>query len=112
MSSNYLKFVSLLLLAVVIAACTKPDAQLIGRWGSDKTGTVMEFRENGSGVINLKHGGGVPSIVPFNWNMDKEGRFTVQMKAPGDTAVRAGRGFLQQDGKTLTLEDDPFRKLD
>lgn len=98
------------LLALVVFGCGKPEDKLIGRWVSEKTASTLEFYPNRSGAISLKFPSGLPSQVPFTWEMEKEGAFKVTMRMPGTPELRTGKGVLVNEGQ-LVLEDDPFRKV-
>jgi len=100
----------LLLFTSAISACAKPESTITGRWRSEKTATEMEFKTNNTGIIHLKSNGNLPAEVPFKWEMTGNENFKIQMSLPGSSTVRSGNGVLH-DNQKMTLEDDPFTKI-
>jgi hypothetical protein len=94
----------LLMLCLVISACSKPERVLVGKWVG-KSGT-FEFSSNKTGVINPPVGVALPRNVPFKWSIQGNDLVKMDVSAPVE---RTYFGKLEQKD-VLVIEDDKFVK--
>lgn len=98
------------LLLLSIMGCSKPESKLVGKWKSDKTSTIMEFKNNKTGVIHPSPRSNLPPDIEFKWTILNDDLFKVEMSVPGASTPPAGLGKLETND-SLVLEDDTFKKI-
>jgi len=93
-----------IVLCLGIVSCSKPEANLVGKWVG-KTGQ-FEFKTDKTGTMTLPQVSQAQANFPYKWSMQGDDVVAMVFPPPINKTV-----FGKLGGKTsLVVEDDTFKK--